>query len=74
MWRTRISRKKSDSQIIDIHHANFEIDGGVYQPGEQLEETKTESEPMKLEENNLLREMVEQQFSEETLELKFVGK
>jgi hypothetical protein len=55
---------------MHIQQVKLEIDGGVYQPGEKLEETGTESTPRKLAENNLLREMVEQQFSEETAELK----
>jgi len=55
---------------MHIQQDKLEIDGGLYQLGEQLEETGIESAPRKLAENNMLSEIVEQQFSEETAELK----
>jgi hypothetical protein len=58
-------------QIQHIQQIKLETDGEAYQPGEKLEEVEVEPTQGDMTEANLLEKEVEQQLSDETIELKF---
>jgi hypothetical protein len=61
--------RKINMQSRHIQQAKLEIGGGVYHPGEQLEEVGVEPTQEEMVEVNLSEEEVEQQLSGETAEM-----